>query len=129
VQRTPAYVSIHLLAQELNGQMPVNSVHKFSIYRIIESYFILRGHAEREINDFIFSNELEKLNFPPLEIHPSELTPAEQLLFDLYLKLHQAHRHPWRFRDNNPAHGIDPDHISMGEVIARLDEIATYPEK
>ncbi len=129
VQRTPAYFSIHLLAQELNGQMPRGSVHKFSLYRMIEGYFIHRGHIARDVMDFIMTGELEKLNYPPIELKASQLSPAEQLLYDLYLKLHQSHRHPWRFRDNNPAHGIDPEHISLGEVIARLDEIASYPQE
>jgi len=123
-QRTPDYISLNLVAGELKGEIPPGSCHKFSLYRILERFFMAKKHSNRDLMGFIKLSEKEKLKYPALKLKRKELNAGELLLYELYIKLHKAHHHPYRFKNNNYKKGLDPQYISTEEIVARLEEIA-----
>lgn len=132
IPNTPKYMSVHLMSMELADQMPAGATHKFSLYRIIESYLIQR-HPELDPtkklgSKFAKLKEMDKLYTDPLQLGEVQLDEAELLLYELYLKLQKAHFHPYRFKEDNIKNGIDPEYISNGEIIARLEEIYSLPQ-
>jgi hypothetical protein len=127
IPNTPGYFSVHLMSMELLDQMPAGTTHKFQLYRIIDRYFQERYPQLRNGSRFQKMGEIDKLYAEPLELGDLQLNQGEQLLYELYLKLHQAHFHPYRFEGDNIKNGIDPKFISNGEIIARLEEIANLP--
>lgn len=124
IPNTSKYFSVHLMSMELMGQMPVGATHKFQLYRNIEIYFLERYPQLKTDVLFHKLGEMDKLYADPIELGDLKLNEGEQLLYELYLKLHQAHFHPYRFKEDNVKNGIDPKFISNGEIIARLEEIA-----
>jgi hypothetical protein len=128
VQRTQIYSNLHLLSQELLGQMPPGTLHKYILYRVLEVFFIKRHKTGRKSIDFIRLSDLEKLDYPPLELDRDTLTKAEQLLFDLYLRLHSSHLHPFPYIGNDTKQGVDPQYIDNEEIVSTLEQIANLTE-
>lgn len=124
VPRTPSHLSLHLLALEMQDQIPSGTVHKYTLGRIIERYFANRFGFLRSLPDQNTMNELDKLYQDPIHLDPANLNGADQLLYNLYLKLQKAHFHPYHFKDDNVKKGLDPEYISNSEIIAALEDIA-----
>lgn len=124
VQKTPYYNSAHLLAMELSGQISRHTFHKYALARIVEIYFIKKMKVKNPIN-YESLSEMDKLYQDPIQLNTHQLEPKDQLLYSLYIKLHQAHFHPYRFKEDNPKNGIDPEFISMQEIKMYLQEILT----
>ncbi len=137
---TPNYWCGHLMAMELKGDLPAGALHKYMFARIIEKYLITKYAADfdrKQVKEVVPENKKDvpfgklpdniKLNYPPLQIPTEAVLPEEKLLYELYLKLHQSHRHPFRFKNNDTKQGIDPDYISLSEIVDRLEEISNLP--
>lgn len=120
---TPGYANKHLLAMEMLEQVPAGTLHKFILYRIIARYFLNRFQITGE-PEFAKLSELDKLYYPAIELPQEQLSPADQLLYKLYLKLHQSHFHPYHFLDDDLKKGMDPDYISNMEIHSTLEKIA-----
>ncbi len=150
--QTPTYTCNSVIGIETKAEKKApGTVHKFIVYRILERRFLsetdypLKGEREgqnsQEERKKIWKNflykmdegengvertEHEKLNTVPLEYDKTSLSPPDKLLYDLYLKLHKAHHHPYPFIENDPNNGIDREYISVEGVIGNLETIAKY---
>ncbi len=124
VPKTPFYNSAHLLAMELSGQISKHTYHKYALARIMELYFIKKMKIKNPIN-YESLSEMDKLYQDPVSLNTHQLEPKDQILYYLYIRLHQAHFHPYRFKEDNPKNGIDPEFISMEEIKTNLQEILT----
>ncbi len=127
VPHTPSYGSLHLTAMEIQNQISAGSTHKFTLCRILEKFLVKRHHID-SAPSFNLLDELDKLYAEPISLNPEDLSAADQLLYQLYLKLHQAHFHPYRFHDDNVKKGLDPEYISNLEIVVALQEIANLKD-
>lgn len=141
MQSTPSYSSMLLAGLEITGQVSRGTNHKFIFQRMIERrLYLVKAYprigqgGERDTyperkqtwHNFSDFSETEKLSQPPIKLDESYMTPGDQLLYRLYLKLQKANHHPYPFVDNKTEKGIDEEYISTGEIIAKLEEISKY---
>lgn len=122
---SPDFITAHIFAQELSGEIPVGVSHKISLARMIERYLGCVGYlTASQFKKFTNARYDEKLSFTPVNIAEDVFKePGHLQLYNLYLKLFTAYKHPTRFIDGVVTNGVDQQYISMEEVEDALQEI------
>lgn len=120
-----SYCNMVLLLAEAKGDLKAGSSHRFSLAKNIESIFyrIFRWDTKT-----IKKEEFNVPTEPTMQLDESTFNTPERApfweLYQLYKKLHQSFRHPYRFFGNDFKNGLDHDYMSDEEVIEALEKIA-----
>lgn len=119
------FCNISILVGESSGYLKSGSTHRFALAKVLERMLLVfSGRGKEKVK----SEGITTPDEPGLLLDDSKL-PTENKrpfleLYDLYKKLHQSFKHPYRFFGNDFKNGLDHDYISDEEVIEALEKIA-----